>query len=155
MNIALISRSTVLMLAVALSSTGCADKAEIADTTKEKTVDTAQAVPEATKAASSLIQGEVQKGLNDAARAKLFVSEMYFTNSVWPSDSEYAANGEMPNSNVKTAIGNNGVITVTYTSPVELAGKYITLTPIPADTGMNWNCANVDLPVEYLPANCQ
>lgn len=102
------------------------------------------------------VRARVTEGLNMAASAKLAVSETAITNNAMPATQ--AATGYVSpaaTTNVQSiAIGNNGVITITYTATA--GGGTIILQPtLQANGDVTWTCTGGTLLAKYRPASCR
>jgi len=99
----------------------------------------------------------VSQGLDSAMPAKLAVSDRFIKTGKWLESN--AAAGLEHNSSGPTSvnIGSGGLITVTFNSPAELAGKSIVLTPSDGGSGkVNWACKASDaFPAGAVPKECQ
>ena len=111
------------------------------------------------------VRARVSEGLNLAAPAKLAVSETRISNGTWPG-SNGAAGYQTAKSTYVTSIGigNNGVITVTYSGSASLdsaASKTLTMTPSYNGTAVVWACNGKGggtagtIPTKYVPASCR
>lgn len=139
MNIRLIRRSILLALLVFVSSTSVAGTS-----------------PSADKGQLKSIQDQVAVGLNMAAFAKLSVSETYMTDGKWPNNNDEAKVAPVIDTDFNIKVGTNGVVTIVYLVPAELAGKSIVLTPSSVEKGtVNWDCKSPDIAAEYLPKRCR
>ncbi len=102
------------------------------------------------------IRARVTEGLNMASSAKLAVSETALTNNALPADQAatgYTSPAATP-SVAGLTIGNQGVITITYT---QAAGNgTIVMTPtLTANGDVTWDCTGGTLLDKYRPANCR
>jgi hypothetical protein len=110
----------------------------------------------AASAAADPLAQDVRAGLNAAAMAKLAVSEHYIQHGAWPGTNEAAGVSTPSNAAADVAIGQGGVVTVTYRTPAALAGKSIVMTPSAPDAGtVNWTCRATGIPADALPAHCR
>jgi type IV pilus assembly protein PilA len=111
------------------------------------------------------VRARVSEGINLAAPAKLAVSETRISNGVWPANNS-AAGYVTGKSTLVTSvgIGNNGVITVTYSANAKLdsaKSTTLTLTPSYNGTAVQWSCNGNSggtagtIPTKYVPANCR
>ena len=142
MNIRSIRRSTLLTLLtllVFMSSTGYAGSSENTD-----------------KGPAKSIKDQVAVGLDMAAYAKLSVSETFMTDEKWPNNNDEAKVAPVIDTDFTIKVGNNGVVTIIYLVPAELAGKSIVMTPSSVEKGtVNWDCKSPDIAAEYLPKRCR
>lgn len=102
------------------------------------------------------IRARVTEGLNLASSAKLAVSETAITNNALPADQ--AATGyatPAATANVTSiAIGEAGVITITYTAAA--GNGTIIMTPTLQNNGdVTWDCTGGTLLDKYRPASCR
>ena len=107
------------------------------------------------------IRTKVSEGLNLAASAKLAVSETRLSDGVYPADNA-AAGYTSPTTSIVTGItiGTSGTIVIAYTSPPEVAGQTIQMTPTDlvngsTTTGIDWACDLGDVATKYRPAECR
>jgi type IV pilus assembly protein PilA len=129
------------------------------------------------------VRARVSEGLVLASSAKLAVSEGFYSNDM---DGVVAAAGDWNNGFTSTKyvdtidVSDEGVITITYLSPAQIAGKTLVLTPsignVQLATGqtgnIDWSCAsdanttatsrnnmpvaaNGDLEARYAPNECK
>lgn len=139
MNIRSIRRSILVTLLVFVSSTGFAGTS-----------------PGADKAQLKSLQDQVNTGLNMAAYAKLSVSEAFMTDGKWPNNNDEAKVAPVIDTDFTIKVGRNGVVTIVYLVPAELAGKSIVMTPSSVEKGaVNWDCKSPDIAAEYLPKRCR
>lgn len=139
MNIAFIGHSALLTLAIFAASTGFAISAD-----------------NISKGDTKQLKAQVLKGLDMAAYAKLSVSERYLSDGKWPNNNDEAKVASVIDTDFTIKVGNNGIVTITYHDPVELAGKTIAITPSVVDKStISWECKGVDVSTEYLPKKCQ
>lgn len=139
MNIRSIPRSSILALAVFVSATGFAGSADSTG-----------------KGSARSINEQVEVGLNMAAYAKLSVSETFLTDGKWPNNNDEAKVAPVIDTDFTIKVGGNGVVTITYRVPSELAEKSIVMTPSSVEKGIvNWDCKSTDIAAEYLPKRCR
>jgi hypothetical protein len=101
-------------------------------------------------------EAAIMAGLNAAAKAKLAVSEKRVVSGQWVESNEAAGFVPAPDAPAKINIGSGGAISVLYTTPAELEGASIVLTPSAADAGVvNWSCEGSGIPAELLPQGCK
>jgi hypothetical protein len=90
-----------------------------------------------------------------AAVTKIVVAEYFLSQGNWPNSNEQAG---VDNStlNPTISIGPNGVITIRFEEPEELAGKSIVLTPRAGGSGdyVEWRCSSADIPPALRQSNC-
>ncbi len=106
------------------------------------------------------IRAKVSEGLNLASGAKAAVTEYYQDKGSFPSDNATAglpAATDIKGNNVsKVEVGQNGVITITYSGGgTNLNGKTVTLTPAVNNGSISWTCAAGTLAAKYLPSSCR
>ncbi len=105
---------------------------------------------------AKLIKQRVAAALDMAAYAKLSVSEMFLSTGKWPNTTEETNATPVIDTNFTIAVGNNGVITITYHDPAVLVGKTLVLTPSKTDNStVEWKCESAEIPAEYLPKTCR
>lgn len=103
------------------------------------------------------IRARVTEGLSRASAAKLAISETTITNSALPATQ--AATGytsPAATTNVTSiVIGNNGVITITFTAAA--GGGTLLMTPtLRANGDLTWDCkTGGSLLTKYRPASCR
>ena len=101
-------------------------------------------------------EAAIMDGLNAAARAKLAVSEKRVVSGQWVESNEAAGFVSAPDAPAKINIGPRGAISIVYTTPAELAGASIVLTPSAAEAGVvKWSCKGTGIPAELLPDVCE
>lgn len=108
---------------------------------------------------ASAAERQVAKLVRDApifaAATKTAVAEYFLSEGTWPSSNEQAG---VDNStlNPPIDIGPNGVITIRFAEPAELAGRSIVLTPRAGDSGdyVEWQCSGADIPPALRQDNC-
>lgn len=112
------------------------------------------------------VRARVSEGLTLATAAKVAVYETRMSGAsggAWPA-TEAAAGYESPNTPTVSSIDiTDGVITVTYADPPEIASQTILLTPTIGTGGtVEWSCnANKawgtagSVPSRYVPADCR
>ena len=105
---------------------------------------------------SYTIRARVTEGLTMASSAKTAVSETATTSNALPADQ--AATGwtsPAATTNVTSVtVGNNGVITITYTAAA--GGGTMLLTPtLTANGDVTWVCGGGTLLAKYRPADCR
>ena len=99
----------------------------------------------------------VLEALNLAMPAKLSVSEQFVKNGKWVEDNAAAGLEQESSGPISINVSSGGLITVTFNSPTDLAGKAIVLTPSDGGHGqVNWTCKASDaFPTGALPKECQ
>lgn len=106
-------------------------------------------------AAERQLAALVREAPSLAAATKLAVAEHFLSEGSWPNSNEEV---RVDNSGLEPAIdiGPNGVITIRFSEPAELAGKSIVLTPRVGDTGdyVQWQCSSADIPPALRPSTC-
>lgn len=102
------------------------------------------------------VRARVAEGLSMAATAKLAVSETTMTNNALPANQ--AATGytsPAATANVSgVTIGNQGMITVTYT-PIAGKGTLILKPTLTKNGDLTWDCKGGTLLPKFRPANCR
>ncbi|KTD50152.1 type IV pilus assembly protein PilA [Legionella quinlivanii] len=102
------------------------------------------------------IRARVAEGLSLASSAKHAVSETTQTRNALPATQ--AATGYVSpaaTANVSSiAIGNNGLITITYT-PAAGNGTIILQPTLQANGDLTWSCTGGTLLAKYRPASCR
>ena len=107
-------------------------------------------------AATSESESAITAGLNAAAKAKLAVSEKRVTSGQWVESNEAAGFVPAADAPARINIGSGGAISILYTTPAELEGASIVLTPSAADAGVvKWSCEGSGIPAELLPQGCK
>ncbi|HAT8746483.1 TPA: prepilin-type N-terminal cleavage/methylation domain-containing protein [Legionella pneumophila] len=103
------------------------------------------------------IRVRVAEGLEKASFAKLAVAEKILIDNILPAnqaDTSYSS--PVPTDNVASiAIGNQGIITITYTA--NAGNGTITMVPTLDATGriLTWDCTGGTLLGKYRPAYCR
>ena len=99
----------------------------------------------------------VSVGLNSAMPAKLGVSEQFAHSGKWVGSNAAADFEPTIGGPTSVNISAGGLVTVTFNSPADLAGKVIVLTPSDGGHGkVNWACkASGEFPLGVLPKQCQ
>jgi hypothetical protein len=107
----------------------------------------------------SAIENYVTEGLLLAAMAKTAVAEYYVSMGVYPNSNSQIGLAEPENIRgdavSSVAVGNGGVITITYN---KFVGQGQTIIIIPTSTGggpIVWDCKKGTVPAEYRPPHCQ
>ena len=105
------------------------------------------------------VRAKVSEGLNLASAAKAAVSETYQASSSFPSTN---ASAGLPTSkpivgeNVSgVAVGASGLITVSYKTDANLAGKTITMAPTANTGSITWDCTGGTVDGKYRPQKCR
>jgi len=114
------------------------------------------------------IRAKVTEGLNLAAAAKLAVSETRFSTGAFPVTNAAAGyDGAATPIVTSIIIGTAGEITITYASPLDIAGNTLVLTPTLSSSNQvaEWACnaqgsnkfggTAGTLPGKYAPSNCR
>ncbi len=103
------------------------------------------------------VRARVTEGFNLASTAKLAVSETAMSLNALPSSqAETGYTSPAATANVSSImIGDQGVITITYTSVA--GGGTLVLTPTMEKVGgeITWDCKGGTLASKYRPANCR
>lgn len=110
-----------------------------------------------------VLRSQVSEGLSLVAGAKTSVSEYRMSNGTFPANNDDAglpSSGSITGNNVSSvAVGNNGVVTITYSSDSsELNTKTLNLEPAFNEGGVVWTCTpgggnNID--TQYIPSSCR
>ncbi len=110
---------------------------------------------------SYTIRAQISEGLNLAGPLKNALASFYNENGAFPADNDEAAL-ETPASYVGNYIQsmtiNNGVVEILYGNDAnaQINGHIITLTAIPNDGSVSWDCASGGFILnEYLPSACR
>lgn len=108
-----------------------------------------------------IIRSKVTEGLNLASASKTAVAEFYQTKGTLPASNTAAgvvASTSIKGNNVSSVgIGNNGVITITYSGEAnKLAAATLLLTPSTPDGAVRWSCiTGGTLAGKYRPSSCR
>ena len=95
------------------------------------------------------------EALNLGMLAKLAVSETWMERSEWPESNAAAGLDLPPDAIADVVVGKNGVVTVTFNRPANLAGSSIILTPrADEERTVHWSCESQDIATEKLPQDC-
>ncbi len=98
------------------------------------------------------------EGLNLASAAKTAVSEYWATKGSMPGSNTSAglpaATDIKGNAVSSVSVGTNGLITITYRTPVE-SGKTLLLSPVTVGGTVNWVCKAGTVDKRYMPSNCR
>lgn len=105
------------------------------------------------------VRTKVSEGLSLAAGAKTAVAETRLTLGRFPAgtNASYALSPSTSisgNNVASVAVGNSGVLTITYAVDTAISGSNVTLTPTVGGGGISWACAG-SVADKYLPANCR
>lgn len=110
------------------------------------------------------VRAKVSEGLLLATVAKVAVYETRMSGTGgWPLD-ENAAGYASPNTSLVSSIDiTDGVITISYEAPAEIAGQTVKLTPTIGTGGtVEWSCNDNKawgtagtVPTRYVPAECR
>lgn len=111
------------------------------------------------------VRAKVSEGLNLATAAKLAVSETRFSSGAFPSSNGSAGYAGAQTTIVDSVeISAGGLVTITFATPAEIAGKTIILTPTFSTTGgiARWACDGNPFGTDigtvadkYKPSNCR
>ena len=114
------------------------------------------------------VRAQVGEGLELSSSAKVAVSEYYQDSGVFPTNNTEAgialANQILGNYVSNTAIGANGVITMTFSSSVpqssnlKIDAATLTLTPVDRSGSVAWLCAGGNIlstNTKWLPTICR
>jgi type IV pilus assembly protein PilA len=87
-------------------------------------------------------RARVTEGLSLASAAKTSVTEYYASNNIFPIQCFAGLATTIQGASVSSVVvGNNGVITVTYSSLVDATNNTLTLTPTATSGSVTWTCA--------------
>jgi hypothetical protein len=102
-------------------------------------------------------EAAVSQGLSSAMPVKLSVAEQFAKTGNWIASNAAAGLEQGSNGPTTVSVSTGGLITVTFNSPADLAGKSIVLTPSDGGNGqVNWACkASGAFPAGTLPKECQ
>lgn len=106
-------------------------------------------------------RAKVSEGMNLAGAAKLAVAETKSSTGAFPTNNASAglpASGSIKGNDVgSVAVGNSGIITITYSSTdTNIDNDTLVLTPAAAGGSVTWDCktgGSVD--DKYRPSNCR
>ena len=105
------------------------------------------------------VRAKVTEGMNLASTAKTSVSETFISNGQWPSSNGAAglpASNSISGNNVASVnVSGSGIVTITYTNDVNIAGSTIVMTPSSTGGSVTWTCTGGDVADNYRPANCR
>ena len=110
---------------------------------------------------SYTIRAQISEGLNLAAPLKNAMASFYNENGSFPADNDEAAletPTDYAGNYIESMTVNNGVVEILYGNGAnaQINGQIITLTPIPNDGSVAWDCASGGvILVEYLPSACR
>ena len=100
------------------------------------------------------IRARVSEGLVLASAAKMSVSETFESTGALPADNAAAGYTSAGTTLVTSVVIADGVITVTYTAAVGVAGLTAVLTPTAvAGQPVTWSCAGST--TKYFPSTCR
>jgi type IV pilus assembly protein PilA len=105
------------------------------------------------------IKAKISEGIQLADAAKTAVAHYYQTRNAWPTTNVQAGLPLNISSTYVTsvAVGNNGVIDVTYNDASGAgAGTVLEFVPNATNGSITWACngTNTTVPQQYLPPNC-
>ena len=109
------------------------------------------------------VRAKVTEGINLAAAPKLAVSETRLSEGTFPANNT-AAGYTAPDTEIvdDIQVGADGVITITYKAPTEVAAATLTFTPTVGTGGVvEWACNGNpigtagSINTKYVPANCR
>ena len=107
---------------------------------------------------------QVAEGLNAAAPLKMVIAEYALTNSGrLPSSGAELDVAATPHPRLRALeVGEEGVITLVYAAPEQIAGQTVILTPRVEDGALSWSCngatglgAKGTMENRWLPASCR
>ncbi|HCW91722.1 MAG TPA: prepilin-type cleavage/methylation domain-containing protein [Marinobacter sp.] len=107
------------------------------------------------------IRAQVSEGLGLAAGAKTAIAEFYTQRGAFPGSN--GAAGLAPATAISgnyvsgVAVGNSGLITITYGNDVNatVKGKNLLVSPFTTAGAVRWNCKAGSIDTKYLPADCR
>jgi len=116
-------------------------------------------------------RAHISEGLVLSAGAKMAVLEYFSSNNTFPQTNTCTSatdcNGLVGldvttniagNAVTSLAVGNNGIITITYNNKVDATNNLLTLTPNNSGGAIIWNCASAGtngVNARYLPSRCR
>lgn len=105
------------------------------------------------------VRARITEGINLASAAKTAVAEFRNSQAAWPTSNAQAGLADTISSPMVStvAVGNNGVITITFSAAVggDASGDTLTLTPAVANGAVSWDCTGGNLDQRYRPSNCR
>jgi type IV pilus assembly protein PilA len=110
---------------------------------------------------SYTIRAQISEGLNLAGPLKNTIATLYNENGTFPADNTEAAletPGSYAGNYVSSMTINNGLIEILYGNQAnaQIHGQTVTLTAIPNDGSVGWDCASGGFILnEYLPTSCK
>lgn len=102
------------------------------------------------------IRTRLGEGIAMTTAVKLAISEYIQTEDGFPTSNNSAglATNISGDNVANIQIGTGGVITVTYSSPPEIASSNVTLTPSTTTGSILWKCASTAAN-QYVPSSCR
>lgn len=106
-------------------------------------------------------RAKVSEGMNLAGAAKLAVAETKSSTGAFPASNVSAGlplSTSIKGNDVRSvAVGNNGIITITYSSTdANINSDTLVLTPAAAGGSVTWDCkTNGTVEDKYRPSNCR
>ena len=103
-------------------------------------------------------RAHVSEGMSLAGSAKLAVAEYHASEGAFPNTN--ASAGMVTSTSItgnavrSLAVGNSGVITITYKTKVN-SGDTIILTPTDSDGSVTWSCSSGTVASKLRPSNCR
>lgn len=105
------------------------------------------------------VRARVSEGMNLAAAAKLAVAETRSSTSAFPTGNGSAGLADatsIEGNNVsQVAVGNNGLVTITYSGAGPLNGTTLILTPSFRSGSVQWACRAGTVTAKYRPSQCR
>ena len=104
-------------------------------------------------------RAHVSEGLVLAGNAKAAVTEFYADKGRFPNNNPSAgiasAGSIVGNAVDNVAVGNGGLITITYKPVVDASNNTITLSPVTGGGRVQWSCKGGSVDAKYRPSNCR
>jgi type IV pilus assembly protein PilA len=101
------------------------------------------------------IKTKLGEGIAMTAAAKNAVSEYVISEGNYPANNSAAGlAATISGDNVADVQISSGVITVTYSAPVEISGSNVTLTPSTTAGSIKWTCGSTAA-AQYVPTTCR
>lgn len=104
------------------------------------------------------VRAKVSEGLGLAASPKVSIAEYVQAEGAWPADNTavgLAAN--IVGNDVRSVAISNGLITITYDSPNQIAGSSLVLSPQTTGGSTRWSCGGSGSSVlpRFRPSTCR
>ena len=105
------------------------------------------------------IRARISEGIGLASAAKSAVSETRISTAAFPASNAAAGIDNTITTDLVrgVAVGNNGIITVTFAATIDQAvgGDTMIFTPTFGNGAVEWDCSAGTLADNYRPANCR